>query len=440
MSVRAALLLGWDYASAMSSSARIDHATEELAGAAASATAAGVAALLSANALLRIGAVSAALAVQFDLSDLAGGHPSGLAVGLVGAAQPGSEMVFAPLLARLADRFGRRLFLVGGPLLGVLGMAALTLSVMPLQVGLSRLLEGVGAAAFVPASLGTIAAATNTDRAARARASGAFEGSTLIGYAGGFATGPFLYHALHRTTFPVIALFYLVAAGVVVRFVREAPPLPVTPLRVVFRALVGPGPVRTFIPAWLSVNALVGALYFNLGALLKRNPVAGQTLVHGWDERVIGVFLLTWAALLVAGIVLWTPTLRRLGGPLTMRRAVPGAVMVLVAMLVMNHLPLVVTPVLVPLLIAGVLIQAGFGPAAVNYLADCSEAFAADRSALMAFYTVTLAGGGAVGALLGGLVSHHLYLDGLVFLSLGLTGLAWVALGRVIRAERQLAG
>lgn len=401
---------------------------------------AGVGALLMAAALLRIGAVSAGVAVQFDLSDLAGGHPSGVAVGLVGASQAAPEMLFAPVLARFADRIGRRVFLIGGPLLGVLGMMALALATRPGTVGGSRLLEGIGAAAFVPTALGTIAAATAADHAARARASGAFEGSTLVGYAGGFVVGPVLYHSLHRGAFPVLALFYLVAALVCVKTVHEAGPLPVSPLRVVFRAILGPGPVRSFIPAWLAVNGLVGAFYANIGALLKRSPVPGQTLVHGFDERLIGLFLLGWVALLMLGIVLWTPLLQRLGGPVTMRRAVPGAFAVLLALLVMNHEPLWVAPLLLPLLAVGVLVQAGFGPAAVNYLADCSEALAADRSALMAFYTVTLAGGGALGAVFGGLVSRWLYLDGLIALGFLLTVLAWVTLGTVVRHERRGSG
>jgi predicted MFS family arabinose efflux permease len=397
----------------------------------------GVRALLVASALLRIGAVSAGVAVQFDLSDLAGGHPSGIVVGLAGASQALPEMVFAPILARFADRMGRRRFLVGGPLLGVLGMVALSLAMQPHQVAGSRLLEGIGAAAFVPTALGTIAAATAVDHAARARASGAFEGATLIGYAGGFVVGPFLYHSLHRGAFPVLAVFYLAAAAISWKLVQEPPPLPVSPLRRVIRAVTGPGPVRAFLPAWLAVNGLVGAFYANVSALLKRSPDPGQTLVHGFDERVIGLFLLGWVLLLVIGIVLWTPVINRLGGPVTMRRAVPGAFLALGSLLVMNHIPLWAVPLLVPPFAVGILVQAGFGPAAVTYLADCSEALAADRSALMAFYTVTLAGGGALGAVLGGLASRWLLLDGVILLGLLLGAVAWFSLGAVVRYERE---
>src|SRR5438309_1764094 len=83
--------------------------------------------------------------------------------------------------------------------------ALLASAVHPAQIGIARLFEGVGAAAFVPTALGTIAAATSPDRAVRARASGAFEGATLTGYAGGFLVGPLFYHSLGRGCFLVLA-------------------------------------------------------------------------------------------------------------------------------------------------------------------------------------------------------------------------------------------
>src|SRR4029077_15153145 len=161
----------------------------------------------------------------------------------------------------------------------------------------------------------------------RARASGAFEGATLFGYAAGFLLGGFTYHSLHRGAFVVLALFYLAASLVCLRFVPRVPPLQVSPLRVVMRAIAGPGPIRSFIPAWLAVNGLVGAWYFNVALLLKRAPDPSQTLIHGFDDRVISLFLDGFVLLLILGIVIWTPVLRRLGGARTMRVSGAGASM-----------------------------------------------------------------------------------------------------------------
>ncbi|MFN2452336.1 MAG: MFS transporter [Candidatus Dormibacteria bacterium] len=397
---------------------------------------AAVGALLGANALLRVGAVGAGVAVQLDVTDLGGGHPAAIGVGLIGATQALSEMACSPFLARFADRCGRSRFLVGGPLLGGIGTLLVAAAAAPGQIGALRILEGVGAAAFTPTALGTIAAATRADRSARAGASGAFEGSTLLGYAGGFIVGPFAYQALHRGAFLLLAALYGLAALVCARFVPRVPPLPVSSLRVVWRAIARRGPIRVFVPAWIAVNALIGAWSFNVASLLRRQADPHQTLVHGFDARVIGLIMLAWVLLLLVGIGLWTPILARIGGPATMRRAVPGVFVVTAGLLAINHLPGRWAPVFLPLVAAGVLIQAGFGPAAVAYLADCSEQLVADRSALMAFYTVTLAAGGALGAILGGIAARIALADGLIGLGALLGLVALVALRQVVRQAR----
>jgi len=398
-----------------------------------------IGALLVGSALLRTGAVGAGAAVQLDLTDLADKHPSSVVVGLVGAAQAAPEMIFALILARLADRLGRSRFLVGGPLLGMVGVLCVAAAVHPFQIGIARVLEGVGAAAFVPTALGTIAAATRSDQTVRARASGAFEGATLLGYAGGFLLGGFTYHSLHRAAFVVLALFYLSSALVCLRFVPRVPPLPVSPVSVIARVVSGPGPIRAFLPAWLAVNGLVGAWYFNVASLLKRAPDPTQTLIHGFDERVISGFLDGFVVLLMVGIVMWTPVLRRLRAPATMRWAVPGVYLVCGGLFLINHTPLRLAPVFLPLVVLGVLVEAGFGPAAVNYLADCSEILASDRSALMAFYTVSLAGGGALGAVLGGIAGKLLLFDGLIVLAALLATVAMLSLRAVVQYEREHA-
>ncbi len=395
-----------------------------------------IGALLIASGLLRVGAVGVGVAVQFRLSDLAGGRPSGVAIGLVGAAQALTEMVFAPIIARYADRFGRRRFLVLGPAVCVIAVLLVALGVRPAQLGGARLLEGLGAAAFVPVALSTVAAATTGDRRRRAGASGAFEAATLIGYAGGFGLGSVAYFGLHRGAFVLLAGLYALAAIVCLVFVPRVPPLPVHSLRVVLQAAVGPGPMRTFLPGWILSFALIGAFVANLPALLRHRADPSQALMHHFDVRAIGVFLIAWVVVFLIGIVLWTPLVPRLGPAIVMRRAVPGAWLAMVALLAINHLPPLGEILVIPFLVAGILWLAGFGPAAVTYLADCSESLAADRSALMSFYTVALAGGGAIGAVVGGVAAHLLGVDGLVVLGVILSATTFVSLIPVVRYER----
>ena len=398
---------------------------------------ASIAALLTGTALIRVAVAGATVAVQFYLADLAHGHPHGTTIGLVGTAQALSEMICAPFLARFADRLGRKIFVVGGPVVGALGLLLVAASLHPQQIFAARILEGVAAAAFVPTALGAIAAATSLSARARARASGAFEATTLAGYAGGFVLGPFAYHYMGRGAFLVLAAVYLAAGVVCLRFVAHVPPLPVTQLSKLLRDVAGPGPIRIFLPAWVGTFALIGAYGSNLPSLLHHAPVAGQKLVHHFDTRLVSLVLVTAVAIFVVGIALWTPWINRLGPVRQMRRAVPGAWLLSGALLLANSLPHPALFIMLPVAGVGILWLAGFGPAAVAYLANCSETHTADRSALMSLYTVTLAAGGAIGAALGGLAVSLASFDGLVVFGLLLAVCTFVLLGPVLRWERR---
>ena len=184
-----------------------------------------------------------------------------------------------------------------------------------------------------------MAAATSGDRHRRAGASGAFEASTLIGYAGGFGLGSVAYFGLHRGAFVLLAGLYALAALVCFVFVPRVPPLPVHSLRSVFKAVIGPGPMRTFLPGWIMSFALIGAFVANLPALLRHKDVTGQSLMHHFDVRIIGLFLIGWIIVFLVGIALWTPLVTRLGSAVVMRRAVPGAWLTMAALFAINHLP-----------------------------------------------------------------------------------------------------
>jgi len=55
----------------------------------------------------------------------------------------------------------------------------------------------------------------------------------------------------------------------------------------------------------------------------------------------------------------------------------------------------------------------------------------------MSFYTIALAGGGAIGAIVGGLAARLLGIDGLVILGLILSTSTFLTLGRVVVYERE---
>src|SRR5438105_2750587 len=194
------------------------------------------------------------------------------------------------------------------------------------------------------------------------------------------------------------------AAVVCLWFLPRVPRQQVSPRRTVFRAALGAGPLRAFLPAWLCVFALIGSFVAHMPALLRHSRVSGQALMHHFDERFIGVLLVLGIGMFLIGIVLWTPYLAHTRPVLVMRRAVPGAWLIAAALLTINHTSLSFAPFVLPFLALGIIWLSGFGPAAVTYLADCSEALAADRSALVCFATLPSAAGGFCGAILGDLV------------------------------------
>jgi len=65
----------------------------------------------------------------------------------------------------------------------------------------------------------------------------------------------------------------------------------------------------------------------------------------------------------------------------------------------------------------------------------CSESLAADRSALMSFYTVTLAAGGVIGAILGGVVIRSFHADGLLWFGFGLSLITFTLILVLVRGD-----
>jgi predicted MFS family arabinose efflux permease len=84
---------------------------------------------------------------------------------------------------------------------------------------------------------------------------------------------------------------------------------------------------------------------------------------------------------------------------------------------------------------AGLFVLAGATPAALGLLADMSEAFPADRGAIMGLYSVFLAIGQIIGSFVGAEAAKRYGIDGILIGTLGLLTLALVPLNRLRRFE-----
>jgi predicted MFS family arabinose efflux permease len=90
----------------------------------------------------------------------------------------------------------------------------------------------------------------------------------------------------------------------------------------------------------------------------------------------------------------------------------------------------------VPVLVIGLLLESGFTPVALAYLADISETRVEHRGAVMGLYSVFLGIGQFIGGASGGLFIVGLGFNGLLLFSLILGGFA---AGTVVFLRRQHA-
>src|SRR5574338_450370 len=86
----------------------------------------------------------------------------------------------------------------------------------------------------------------------------------------------------------------------------------------------------------------------------------------------------------------------------------------------------------------GVFVLAADTPAALGLLADISERFPADRGAIMGLYSVFLAIGQIVGALIGGIAAAWRGIDGMLVATAILLVVALIPLAQLRRDEDEL--
>jgi predicted MFS family arabinose efflux permease len=85
--------------------------------------------------------------------------------------------------------------------------------------------------------------------------------------------------------------------------------------------------------------------------------------------------------------------------------------------------------------VGSLFVMSGATPAALGLLADVSEGFEEDRSAIMGLYSVFLGIGQVLGAILGGLAASWKGIDGLIVATAGLLVIGIIALLNLRRHE-----
>ncbi len=415
----------------------------------------GLGAAIWSQLFLRVASSAGLLVIGSYFADLQSrGIPiTSLLLGAVTALVYVTELLFAPLAGALSDARGRKLFLLAGPALAAVAVllppvSSLVATMPPLAlvlslVGASRLIEGLGSAVSVPATLGFLADGTDDSPRRRGRQMSLYELASSGGIALGAFIGPLLWVHLGLAAFLVLSLLYAVAAGIVL-LVRE----PASAARDQagtglfdlrrYAAVLKNRELALFIPAWIAVNAILGVwITAQIAFVLAGNLHApGQRFVGSLYRNetqlsaILGGYVL-WFSLCV---VAWTFFLSRLPKLPTLFVTIFGSIVACAGLVAMNHGA--APAAFVPVVALGVFLEAGFPPAALAYLADVSQVYAGDRGLLMGLYSVILGLGYFLGNALGAVAAQFAYFDGLALLTVVLAALAMLSIGLLLRRHR----
>jgi MFS family permease len=296
---------------------------------------------------------------------------------------------------------------------------------------LSRLLEGVGAAAIVPALLAYLTNATDRRPALRVKAMSYFELTLLAGLAmGGIVAGQ-LFRILHAGAFAVVAILYLLCAAVLFASIRGASgQRQASPLDDLKQVLRLPS-IRHLAPVWLCVNAVVGLwLGPTLPFLLTERRQGGQYLdgIYAQNPANVGWMLFGYSIIFGAGVAGWSFVLPRIPLKTAMRITLGAMLPVCACFYLLNHSgdrPAALRWSLGAIIAVLIMVESGFTPAALAWLAGTLPA-QSGRGAAMGIYSVLLSIGAIVGSLLAGLLGERFAIDGLLY------GTAFVAIMALI--------
>jgi MFS family permease len=375
-----------------------------------------------------------------------------------------TELVMSPVMGALSDRWGRKPFLVLGPIFGALAVQIHPLTTVIFVIALARLFEGLATACNIPSTLGFLSDATGGNAALRGRVMGLYEVASLVGLVSGPAVGGLLWEGMNLGSIVLpglqanglraVSLIYLLAVLLIYLYVdettpglarrRAAPPTGEPELAALVaaapdgtdtvlasRVMVGGGGTGTppsvgeelrarvrgyrellrlprlinFVPAWLTVNGVLGLWFTHVSALLTR-PVhnASQLLDGGFSATDVAKLFGAFGIVFTLGILFWSLFYARIRKTTMMLAAVGGTIGVCVFGFLLNNQvlpnPPGEWPLAIPLFLS-LFVMSGFTPVALAYLADISEERAEDRGMVMGLYSVLFGVGQLGGAILG---------------------------------------
>ncbi len=374
-----------------------------------------------AHGLARVAGAASGVLIGVYLAALSGRgmHVGAEFVGVLGAVSFGAELVTSVPMGTLSDAISPRRLMVAGAL--VAGFATWLMGATPRVpvFVLSRVLEGVGAAAITPPLLAWLAEVTEYESGLRARVMSFFELSLLCGLGLGGIVATELWQRQGAHGFATIAVVYAACAALFYGAVRGgAAHGGNAALHGLKEALRDPA-VRHLAPVWLCINAVVGMwLGPTLPFLLTRHAAGGQYLdgIFAAAPTRVGWLLLGYSAVFGAGVTVWSFVLPRLRVRTAMMISLWAMLPVCGGLYVLNHSAAMTDAARWTMVVATallVMVESGFTPAALAWLAQ-SLGRGAGKGAAMSVYSVLLSVGAIAGSLLAGALGQALRMDGLL--------------------------
>jgi predicted MFS family arabinose efflux permease len=202
--------------------------------------------------------------------------------------------------------------------------------------------------------------------------------------------------------------------------------------------------LRRLAPVWLCVNCVIGLwLGSTLPFLLTQRVKSRQYLagIFANDPRRVGWLLLEYAIVFSAGVTVWSFILPHMKIRRAMTITLGAMLPVCAGLYLLNHSSSESTAVrwvIVVLTALAVMIESGFTPAALAWLAEVLPP-QSGKGAAMGIYSVLLSLGAIAGSLLAGLLGQRYAIDGLLYGTvmvavLALVFLHWVP-GRMRRGQ-----
>jgi len=357
-----------------------------------------------------------------------------------------TELLGSLVFGTMSDRYGRRLFIIMGPVLGLIAVQITAMTSALWLLVFARLIAGLSTGSSVPATLGYISDATVGRPILRARVIGFFEITLVGGIALGAVVGGYLWKFFpNEQTFAGIrfmspafifnGLIFILSAAVFawgLRDVKRGKSGDVDQNGISHSAAAGrtlghyydafkSRSIWMFSPAWISVFAIVG-MWTNVSARLftGHKQYEGQLLTGAVSPEKFENGFATLAIFFALGVLAWSFVLARYRKTSVMLVGTLALFGLIVTVCALNHLESYSSPfyyLLLGLLLIGVLVLSGFTPAALTYLADVTERFTENRGSIMGLYSVFLGVGQFLGTSIGGYFAEWNGVDGLLMLS-----------------------